>query len=76
MTATGLSKIIEEFSYLPLEDKDYAIDIMKKQLIDAKRDALFRRTKQAETNFKKGAIKKGTVTDLYEDLENDKDSLG
>ncbi len=71
MTTTGLSKIIDEFSYLPLEDKDYAIDIMKKQLIEAKRNALFRRAKQAETNLKKGAIKKGTVKDLYEDIEDD-----
>ena len=69
MTATGLSKIIDEFSYLSLEDKYYTVDIMKRQLIEAKRGALFRRAKQAETNLKKGAIKKRTVTDLYEDLE-------
>jgi len=71
MTTTGLSKIIDEFSYLPLEDKGYAVDIMKKQLIEAKRNALFRRAKQAEANLKKGAIKKGTVKDLYEDIEDD-----
>jgi len=46
MTATGLSKIIDEFSYLPLEDKDYAVGIMKKQLIEARRDALFRCAKK------------------------------
>lgn len=71
MTTAGLNKIIDDFSYLPLEDKSYVVDIMKKQLIEAKRDALFRRAKQAETNLKKGAIKRGTITDLYKDLEDD-----
>lgn len=70
MTTAGLNKIIDDFSYLPLEDKSYVVDIMKKQLIEAKRDALFRRAKQAETNLKKGAIKRGTITDLYNDLED------
>lgn len=71
MTTAGLNKIIDDFSYLPLEDKSYVVDIMKKQLIEARRDALFRRARQAETNLKKGATKKGTVTDLYKDLEDD-----
>lgn len=66
-----LNKFIEEFNMLPLEDKEYLIDIMEKNLIEAKREKLFHRIKECEGNLEKGEIKKGTVQDLYEDLEND-----
>jgi len=71
MRTAGLNKIIDEFSHLPLEDKEYAIDVITKQLIEAKRDAIARRAKQADTNLKKGQVKKGSLKALYEGLEND-----
>jgi hypothetical protein len=37
--------------------------------IEAKREAIFRRAKRAVVNLKKGAVKKGTVKELYRDLE-------
>ena len=30
-----LNKIIEDFSHLPLDDKEYAIEVIRKQLIEA-----------------------------------------
>ena len=71
MRTAGLNKIIDEFSHLPLEDKEYAIDVITKQLIEAKRDAIARRAKQTDSNLKKGQVKKGSLKALYEDLEND-----
>jgi hypothetical protein len=71
MRTAGLTKLIDDFSHLPLEDKEYAIDVITKQLIEAKRDAIARRAKQAYTNLKKGLVKKGNLNALYEDLEND-----
>ena len=71
MGTNTLNKLIEDFSQLPLEDKEYAIDVIKKQLIEAKRDAIAKRAKEAMTNLKKGLVKKGTVKDLYKDLEGD-----
>lgn len=56
---------------MPLDDKGYAIEIIKKQLIEAKREAITKRAKEAITNLKKGMIKKGTVKELYKDLESD-----
>ena len=69
MSNTTLNKLIDDFSQLALEDKEYAVDVIKKQLIEAKRKAIARRAKEAMTNLKKGMIKKGTVKDLYKDLE-------
>ena len=71
MSTTALNKLIEDFSQLPMDDKEYAVDVIKKQLTEAKRDAIAKRAKEAMTNLKKGAIRKGTVQDLYKDLEID-----
>jgi hypothetical protein len=71
MSSTTLNKLIDDFSQLPLEDKEYAINVIKKQLIEAKREAIAKRAKEAMANLKKGMIKRGTVKELYKDLESD-----
>ena len=71
MGDTTLNKLIEDFSHLKLDDKEYAVEIIKKQLIEAKRDSMAKRAKEARANLKKGMIKKGTVKELYKDLESD-----
>ena len=69
MRNTTLNKLIEDFNHLPLDDKEYAIDVIKKQLIDAKREAIARRAKEAMAPLRKGMTKTGTVKELYKDLE-------
>jgi ribosomal protein S1 len=71
MSTTALNKLIEEFSQLPMDDKEYAVDVIRKQLTEARRNAIAKRAKEAMANFKKGAARKGTVQDLYKDLEID-----
>jgi len=63
--------VIEDFNHLSLDEREYVIDVVKKQVIEAKRDAIARRSKEAMANLKKGKIKTGTVKELYEDLESD-----
>jgi hypothetical protein len=46
-------------------------DIIEKQMIEAKREAIFKRAKRAILNLKRGAVKRGTIKDLYKDLELD-----
>ena len=71
MGSTPLNKLFEDFNQLPLSDKEYAADIIKKQLIEAKREAIANRAKEAMANLKKRVIKRGTVKELYKDLESD-----
>jgi hypothetical protein len=71
MPNASVSKVISDFSVLPLDEKEYALDIVKKQLVEAKREAIARRAKKAMANVRKGRIKKGTLKDLYKDLESD-----
>jgi len=67
---SSVQHVIEDFSHLPLDDREYVVDVVKKQLIDARRDAIAKREKTASANLKKGAVKKGSVKDLFKDLEN------
>jgi hypothetical protein len=71
MKGVTLNRIIDDFNELPFEDREYAIELIQKQLIEAKRERIVRRVKEAETNLRKGKVKKGTIEDLFKDLEND-----
>jgi ribosomal protein S1 len=71
MTSTTLDKLIDDFKQLSLDDKEYVIDVIRKQLIEAKREAIAKRAKEAMANLKKGKVKRGTVKELYRDLESD-----
>ena len=70
MKATALDQLIEDFGRLPLDDREYAADLLKKQLVEAKREAIYRRARTTMANIKKGAFKSGTVKDLQKDLED------
>ena len=71
MRGTPLSKLIEEFGRLPLDDQEYAADVLRKQVVEGKREALYRRAKAALANAKKGKVRSGTIIDLQRDLESD-----
>lgn len=71
MKGVTLNRIIDDFNELPFEDKEYAIELIQKQLIEAKRERIMRRAKEAQTNLRKGKVKRGTMEDLLKDLEND-----
>lgn len=66
-----LNDVLKDFNLLSLADKEYVVEIMEKQLIEAKRDDIARRVKKAMENLKKGDVKRGTIKDLYKDIELD-----
>ena len=71
MANAVLNKVIDDFRKLPLDEKKYVIDIIEKQMIEAKREAIPGRAKRAILNLRRGAVKRGGVKDLYKDLELD-----
>lgn len=71
MSSSTINTLIEDFSHLKLDDKEYAVDVIKKQLIDAKREAIAKKAKEATANLRKGIVKRGTLKELYRDLESD-----
>jgi len=71
MSTATVSNLIEEFIRLPFDDKEYATEVIKKQLIEAKREAIAKRAKTAMAGFRKKTTESGTVKELYKDLESD-----
>ncbi|MCJ7594093.1 MAG: hypothetical protein MUO52_04890 [Desulfobacterales bacterium] len=71
MNDSNINKVIEEFSHLPPEDKEYVAEVIRKQLIEAKRNRLAARAREARMNFERGEGKTGTLKDLREDLDRD-----
>lgn len=71
MSTTTVTKVIEEFDRLSLQDEEYILEVMEKQLIEKKRENIFLMSKEAMSNLKKGLVKKGTLKHLYKDLESD-----
>ncbi len=71
-----LNEVLNEFNRLPLGEKEYVVEVMERQLIEAKREAIAKRAKKAMTNLRKGTVRKGTVRELYKDLESDQSNLG
>jgi hypothetical protein len=71
MNSSNINKVIEEFSHLPPEDKEYVAEIIRKQLIEAQRNRLAERAQEARLNLEMGSVKTGTLEDLMEDLDSD-----
>lgn len=71
MSTATVNSIIEEFSQLPLDDKEYAAEVIKKQLMEAKREAIAKKARSAMAGFKKKTIKCGSMKELYKDLESE-----
>jgi hypothetical protein len=71
MENATLDEVLNEFNRLPLGDKEYVVDVMERQLIEAKREAIAKRARKAMANLRKGAVRKGSIKELYKDLESD-----
>ncbi len=70
MKNTTINTVIENFNSLLLEEKEFAVDIIRKVYSEAARDAISARARKAVENLKKGKVKRGNINDLYKDLEN------
>ncbi len=70
MTAI-INTLVEEFQELSLEDQEYVADIIKKQLLESRRNRLAGRIAETQESYRTGKCKTGSFADLMEDLEND-----
>ena len=71
MSASILREFIESFGSLPFEEKEYATEILNKQMAEENRKNIIKRLNDSRLNIRNGAVKEGNVKDLFEDLEND-----
>jgi len=59
---------LEIIETLPEEQRESLIDIVKRRLIEERRDRLAQSIKEARDEYKRGEIKRGTVDDLMHEL--------
>ncbi len=71
MSSIALNKLLENFEELPDDEKEYFLDVAKKQLIEFRRYQIAGRVKEAEGNYNAGNVKSGDKESLLRDLEND-----
>jgi hypothetical protein len=71
MQASPLSAVLDDFGRLDLPDKEYALEILRKKLIDERRRKLLGRAHAAMHNYKAGKTRSGSVTGLLRDLNGD-----
>lgn len=71
MGTSHISNLINEYASLSFEDKEYAVELLQKQLNDCKRDEIRNRADEALSNMNAGNSKSGTLDDLFADIEND-----
>jgi CHASE3 domain sensor protein len=61
-------KALEIVESLPEEQRESLMDIVKRRLIEERRDRLAQSIKEAKEEYRRGKIKKGTVDDLMKEL--------
>jgi len=61
-------KALEIIESLPEEQRESLMDIVKRRLIEERRDRLAQSIKEAREEYKRGKIRKGTVDDLMNEL--------
>ncbi|MCL5991372.1 MAG: hypothetical protein M1419_04650 [Bacteroidetes bacterium] len=70
MQSTMISDIIENFDSLSIEDKEYARELIEKNIIESKREKLVMRVSEAKANYTVNKVKRGGLKELKEDLDS------
>ncbi|MBN2619665.1 hypothetical protein JXB22_01140 [candidate division WOR-3 bacterium] len=65
----SFQQLLDYVEQLPIEQQESLIDIIRRRIIELRRDELSISIMEARTEYKKGKIKAGSVNDLTKDLE-------
>lgn len=68
MEKITFQKALEIIESLPEEQRESLIDIVKRRLIEERRDHLAQSIREAREEYKRGEIQQGTVDDLMNEL--------
>ena len=65
----NVNDIFQSISALSFEKQFFIADTLNKRIRDLKREKLFLRAKEAETEYKLGQVKSGTVDNFIKDIK-------
>ncbi len=68
MKGATFDNVIEIIESLPEEQRESLIEIVKKRLIEERRDRLAQSIKEAKGEYARGEVRRGTVDDLMREL--------
>lgn len=68
--AIDLNVVLESLDHLDIENQTYVSEILKKRLINLRREGIARRGREAERNYKRGKIHQGNASDFLKDLND------
>lgn len=74
--AVTFQKALDIIESLPECQQESLIDIVQHRLIERRRDLIAKNIRKAKDEYKRGAVKKGSIDDLMRDLQNENDNLG
>ncbi|HGJ67079.1 TPA: hypothetical protein ENS27_17095 [bacterium] len=66
-----INEVLQAIDNMSLEQQSLIIDILENRYREKRREEIAKNAKQTLQEYKKGLTKKGTVTDLIKDLEDD-----
>jgi hypothetical protein len=65
---SGLQQAIDAVESLPPEDQELLIDIVKRHLVDQRRDQLANEIDESRAAYQRGEVTRGSVEDLMREL--------
>ena len=69
-TTSKFNEILDQIDNLPYADQEMLIDIVKKKLIENRRDEIADNIKKAHQEYKSGNVVRGSVEDIINELNN------
>lgn len=68
INSSSFQQAIESVEQLPVEDQIMLIEIIRRHLIDQRRNQLSDEIAQSRADYQQGEVSRGTVEDLMKDL--------
>ena len=69
-TTSKFNEILNQIDDLSYADQEMLIDIVKKRLIENRRDEIADNIKKAHQEYKSGNVVRGSVADIINELNN------
>jgi hypothetical protein len=63
-----IEDVLTKISKFSLVDKEIISDILKKRLIEERRNEIFKNYQESMQNYKVGAVEAGNVEDLFREI--------
>ncbi len=71
MADITINDALGDFQKLNDVDKEYFLEVVRKQMIELRRKNISDRVSEVEVNYETGKIKTGSTDDLLKDLNDD-----